>query len=93
MTKLQEIYIEVEKVKSMEIPDFQKMKKIYDLQKQASKETWSPDEEYRNSANHLHDYIQTQWGNIYLETDKKTQEIFKKFIDGELLNNREELFF
>lgn len=27
MTKLQEIYIEVEKVKSMEIPDFQKNEK------------------------------------------------------------------
>lgn len=84
MTKLHGIYDAIQKVKEMNISDFQKMEKIHELQKQAGAETWSLDEKYRLSANSLHDYAQTQWTNIYLEADKETQRKFEDLINNEV---------
>lgn len=83
MSKLHKIYDEIQKVRDMDISDLQKMEKIHGLQKQAGAETWSLDEKYRLSANSLHDYAQTQWSNIYLETDKETQRKFEELVNKE----------
>lgn len=84
MSKLNKIYDEIQKVKEMDISDFQKMQKIHELQKQAGAETWSLNEKYRLSANSLHDYAQTQWTNIYLETDEEIQRKFEELLNNEV---------
>lgn len=89
MSKLQKIYDEIQQVKNRDVSDFQKMKSIYALQKQAGAETWSTDEKYRLSANSLHDYAQTQWSDIYIETDKETQQNFKELMNKEFLKEEE----
>ena len=82
MNKLNEIYDAIQKIQKMDISDFQKMDKIHELQKKAGAETWSLNEKYRLSANSLHNYAQTQWTNIYLKTDKETQQKFEELINN-----------
>jgi len=84
MTKLHEIYNEIEIIKKSDLSDFEKMVRIHDNEKKASAETWNLDKNYSLNAQKLHDYAQTQWSDIYLQTDDSTQREFEKFIDNNL---------
>lgn len=83
MKELQAIYDTIQSIKKSDVSDFEKMVKIHEEEKKASAETWNIKKDYSLSAQNLYDYAQSQWSDIYLETDKASQLKFKEVLDKE----------
>jgi hypothetical protein len=82
MERLYEIIQKAQKIEESDKTNLEKVKALFELQKQASSETWSEDKEYSLKANDVYYFVQIKWNRIYDELNSEEKKEADKVINN-----------